>query len=136
MRDVADLTNPAAPPRRIRLLGGEMDVMTTGQLLDFIAARIGGRRPALIANHNLHSLHLWRRTPEMAALYLRADRIEIDSTPLIAWGRLMGHQISRAHRLTYLDWREAFWTRAATDAGCGDCDWRSGQGAGRQCGRR
>lgn len=115
MRDVADLTDPAAPPRRIRLLGGEMDVMTTDQLLEFISARVAARRPALIANHNLHSLHLWRRAPAMAALYARADRIEVDSTPLIAWGRLMGHQISRAHRLTYLDWREAFWARAAAE---------------------
>jgi len=115
MRDVVDLIDPAAPPRRIRLLGGEMDVMTTSQLLDFIGACVAARRPTLIANHNLHSLHLWRRTAAMAALYARADRIEIDSTPLIAWGRLMGHKISRAHRLTYLDWREAFWTRAAAE---------------------
>jgi len=119
------MTDPAAPPRRIRLLGGEMDVMTTDQLLEFVAARVAERRPALIANHNLHSLHLWRRTPDMAALYRRADRIEIDSTPLIAWGRLMGHEVSRAHRLTYLDWREAFWARAAAEGwrvfhlGCG-----------------
>ena len=115
MRDVADLNDPAAPPRRIRLLGGDMDVMTTGQLLEFIASRVATRRPALIANHNLHSLHLWRHTPAMAALYARADRIEIDSAPLIAWGRLMGHEVSRAHRLTYLDWREAFWARAAAE---------------------
>lgn len=113
MRDVSDMTDPAAPPRRIRLLGGEMDVMTADQLLAFIAGRIAARRPALIANHNLHSLHLWRRTPAMATLYARADRIEIDSTPLIAWARLMGHGAGREHRLTYLDWREAFWARAA-----------------------
>lgn len=115
MRDVARPDDPAAAPPRIRLLGGEVDVMTSRQLLDFIAARIASRRPALIANHNLHSLHLWRRTAGMAALYARADRIEIDSTPLVAWGRLMGHDVSRAHRLTYLDWREAFWARAAAE---------------------
>jgi N-acetylglucosaminyldiphosphoundecaprenol N-acetyl-beta-D-mannosaminyltransferase len=115
MRDVTDMTDPATPPRRIRLLGGEVDVMTTDQLLDFIGARVAARGPALIANHNLHSLHLWRRTPAMAALYARADRVEIDSTPLIAWGRLMGQDVGRAHRLTYLDWREAFWRRAAAD---------------------
>lgn len=115
MRDVADTADPTAPPRRIRLLGGEVDVMTTDQLMAFVAERVATRRSALIANHNLHSLHLWRRTPEMAALYARADRIEIDSTPLIAWGRLMGEDVSRAHRLTYLDWRETFWSRAAAE---------------------
>ncbi|MFN3815146.1 WecB/TagA/CpsF family glycosyltransferase [Brevundimonas sp.] len=113
MRDTVDPSDPAAAPRRIRLLGGQVDAMTTNQLLDFIAARVATRASALIANHNLHSLHLWRRSPAMAALYARADRIEIDSAPLIAWGRLMGHEVSRAHRLTYLDWREAFWARAA-----------------------
>jgi N-acetylglucosaminyldiphosphoundecaprenol N-acetyl-beta-D-mannosaminyltransferase len=49
----------------------------------------------------------------MRALYDRADLIEIDSVPLIAWGRLLGAEVSRAHRCTYLDWREAFWAEAA-----------------------
>jgi N-acetylglucosaminyldiphosphoundecaprenol N-acetyl-beta-D-mannosaminyltransferase len=115
MKDVADLTDPAAPPHRIRLLGGEMDVMTTDDLLNFISARVTARRPAVIATHNLHSLHLWRRAPAMRTLYARADRVEIDSTPLIGWGRLMGHEVGRSHRLTYLDWREAFWARAAAE---------------------
>ena len=107
--------DPSATPRRIRLLGGDVDVMTRDDLLDFIARRVADGRPAVVANHNLHSLHLWRRTPEMAALYARADRIEIDSTPLVAWGRLMGEAVSRDNRLTYLDWREAFWSRAARE---------------------
>ena len=116
MRDVIDTADPGAPPRRVRLLGGEVDVMTTDQLMAFISDRVAAGRPALIANHNLHSLRLWRRTPGMAALYARADRIEIDSTPLIAWGRLMGEDVGRAHRLTYLDWRETFWSRAAAES--------------------
>ena len=32
-----------------------------------------------MANHNLHSLYLLRRNPEMAALYERADVVEVDS---------------------------------------------------------
>jgi N-acetylglucosaminyldiphosphoundecaprenol N-acetyl-beta-D-mannosaminyltransferase len=95
------------------LLGGRVDAMDAADLLDFVAARATAGTGALVANHNLHSLRLIARDPAMRTLYHQADRIQIDSTPLIGWGRLMGLPLSRAHRLTYLDWRDAFWARAA-----------------------
>ena len=101
-----------AQPARIRLLGAEMDVITASGVFDFTAARLRDGTGGLVANHNLHSLHLLRRKPELAAFFASADLIEIDSTPLIAWGRLMGHRLSSENRCTYLDWREAFWARA------------------------
>ena len=104
-----------ALPERIRLLGEEVDLVTPGEVVDFIAAAVAERRPALVANHNAHSLHLVRTSPEMRAVYEQADLIEADSTPLIAWGRLTGRAISRAHRCTYLDWRGLFWSRAARE---------------------
>ena len=102
-------------PARIRLLGAEMDVTTAAGVFDFTAARLAEGTGGLVANHNLHSLHLLRRKPELAAFFEQADIIEIDSTPLIAWGRLMGHRLSSENRCTYLDWREAFWTRARSE---------------------
>jgi N-acetylglucosaminyldiphosphoundecaprenol N-acetyl-beta-D-mannosaminyltransferase len=105
----AILADPAA---RVRLLGGAVDAITPDALMDFVAASIGRGRRAIIANHNLHSLYLVRRDPEMAAFYALADRVQADSTPMIAWGRLLGRPIQRAHRATYLDWRESFWRRA------------------------
>ena len=108
----APIAAPPEPPRRIELLGSAMDLVTPGQVLARIAAAAAGGPRVLIANHNLHSLYLVRRTPEMAALYARADLIEIDSRPAILWGRLMGLPVSGAHRCTYLDWREAFWRLA------------------------
>jgi N-acetylglucosaminyldiphosphoundecaprenol N-acetyl-beta-D-mannosaminyltransferase len=104
-----------AKPARLRLLGGEVDVVTPQDVLDFTGRRITERRHGIVANHNLHSLHLLRRSPEMARFYERADLIEADSIPLIAWGRLLGRPIGREHRCTYLDWREAFWARAAAE---------------------
>jgi N-acetylglucosaminyldiphosphoundecaprenol N-acetyl-beta-D-mannosaminyltransferase len=80
--------------------------------MDFICGRAGSGRRTLIANHNLHSLHLVARHPEMKALYDRADLVEIDSMPLIFWAKLMGFPARRAHRCTYLDWRERFWRAA------------------------
>jgi N-acetylglucosaminyldiphosphoundecaprenol N-acetyl-beta-D-mannosaminyltransferase len=105
----------AARPQRLRLLGGEVDLVTPCDVLDFTAGRIRRRRHGVVANHNLHSLHLLRRNPQMARFYAAADLIEADSTPLIAWGRLLGMPIGREHRCTYLDWREAFWARAAKE---------------------
>lgn len=102
-------------PARIRLLGGEVDLVTPAEVLSFTGQTIKDGRKAVIANHNLHSLHLIRRNAGMQALYRRADLIEADSTPLIAWGKLLGRPISRAHRSTYLDWREEFWRLAVTN---------------------
>lgn len=105
-------------PERLRLLGGEVDQVTPAEVMAFTARAIAEGRRAVVANHNLHSLHLLRRDPEMRAFYARADLIEADSTPLIAWGALLGRPIRRRHRATYLDWRELFWAEAVR------CGWR------------
>ena len=101
--------------RRISLLGGQTDAMTTSDLLDWMAEAVRSGDGGLMLSHNLHSLHLLPRSAEMRALYAQADRIQIDSMPLIAWGRLLGRPVERAHRQTYLDWREAFWSLAARE---------------------
>lgn len=98
---------------RITLLGEAMDAVTREQVMAFAADRVAQGRKGLVANHNLHSLHLLKRDRSMGAVYERADLIEIDSMPLIAWGRLLGHRLGREHRNTYLDWREDFWALAA-----------------------
>jgi N-acetylglucosaminyldiphosphoundecaprenol N-acetyl-beta-D-mannosaminyltransferase len=42
-----------------------------------------------------------------------ADLIEADSTPLLLWARLVNGAGRGFHRCTYLDWRDAFWRKAA-----------------------
>ncbi len=105
---------PNAPARidRLRILGGEVDAVTPAQVLALVDRRIAEHVQTVIANHNLHSLYLLRRSAAMRAFYDRADLVEADSTPMILWGRLLGLPISRSHRCTYLDWREAFWSLA------------------------
>lgn len=100
-------------PQRIRLLGEAVDLTTPPEVMGFVARKVAAGRKALIANHNLHSLHLIAREPEMRAVYARADLIELDSTPLVLWGRLTRKPVSRAHRCTYLDWRGDFWRLAS-----------------------
>lgn len=100
------------PDERVRLLGGLMDLVRPEEVFHFAAGAIAARRKAIVANHNLHSLALLRRDAELAAFFERADLVEVDSVPLIAWARLVGGRGRRFHRCTYLDWREDFWTLA------------------------
>jgi len=99
--------------RRVEILGAAVDLVTAQDVMALIdqAACSGGK--AVVANQNLHSLYLSRNDGEMAAFYKRADLIEIDSMPMVLWGRLMGLGTRTAHRCTYLDWRDAFWAMAS-----------------------
>ena len=67
---------PPEPPARISILGGEVDVVTPWDVLDFTARRVAEGRRGLVANHNLHSLALLPRTPAMRAFYAMADLTE------------------------------------------------------------
>lgn len=97
---------------RIRLLGQVMDKVRPEEVMHQLAVWVEAGVKAVIANHNLHSLHLIRTEPRVAEFYALADLVQIDSTPLIAFGRLVGRGTRRKHRSTYLDWREHFWSLA------------------------
>jgi N-acetylglucosaminyldiphosphoundecaprenol N-acetyl-beta-D-mannosaminyltransferase len=97
------------------LLGAEVDLVRPEEVFHHAARRIAAGERYLVANHNLHSLALRQIHPELDAFFARADVIEVDSTPLIAWARLLGHPARSFHRCTYLDWRDRFWSRAAQE---------------------
>lgn len=97
---------------RIALLGAEVDLVTPPEVMEAIAALAAAGRPAVIANHNAHSLYLLQREPQLRAFFREADLIEIDSRPMILWGRMLGLPVHPRHRCTYLDWREDFWGMA------------------------
>lgn len=101
------------PEARVRLLGADMDLVKSEEVMLLASEKIAAGEKALIANHNLHSLHLVRRDPAMRRFFERATLIEVDSTPLLAWARLVGKPGRTFHRCTYLDWREHFWSLAA-----------------------
>jgi N-acetylglucosaminyldiphosphoundecaprenol N-acetyl-beta-D-mannosaminyltransferase len=77
-----------------------------------VETAVDAAKPYLVANHNLHSLYLLRRNPELAAFFDAADLIEVDSTPVITFTRALGLQSRPFHRCTYLDWRDHFWSVA------------------------
>jgi len=99
--------------RRVQLLGGPVDIASRGEVLAFIAAAVADARKAIVANQNLHSLELSRTDAGLRAFFDMADVIEIDSMPLLHWGRLLGLPLTNRHRSTYLDWRDDFWRAAA-----------------------
>jgi N-acetylglucosaminyldiphosphoundecaprenol N-acetyl-beta-D-mannosaminyltransferase len=99
---------------RFDLLGAGIDRLSTQDVMAFISRRVADKSRAIVANHNLHSLYLYQKDATMRAFYSRADLVEIDSMPLIAWGRMMGLELGREHRCTYLDFRDQFWTMAQT----------------------
>ena len=100
------------PEQRITLLGQRMDLVKPEEVLAFVGRCAAERRRTVVANHNLHSLYLVRRDPQMAALYARADIVEVDSTPLTLFARLIYGRSRRFHRCTYMDFRTLFWDLA------------------------
>lgn len=97
---------------RIRLLGESVDLVRPEEVLLHVERSVEAGAQSVVANHNLHSLYLIRRTPGMRRLYDAADLIELDSTPLIHFARLLGYPARAQHRCTYLDWRDHFWSLA------------------------
>lgn len=97
---------------RIRLLGQVMDKVRPEEVMHQLETWVEAGVKAVVANHNLHSLHLIRTEPRVAEFFAQADLVQIDSTPLIAFGRLVGRGTRRKHRSTYLDWRGHFWSLA------------------------
>ena len=106
----------AAPHGRVRLLGGEVDLVRPRNVLRLIDRTASSGARALIGNHNAHSLFLLRRSPPLEAFFAAADLVQIDSQPLIAWGRLLGLPLKADMRSTYLDWRDDFWRLAEARA--------------------
>jgi N-acetylglucosaminyldiphosphoundecaprenol N-acetyl-beta-D-mannosaminyltransferase len=103
------------PEERVSLLGGAMDLVRAPEVFHYASSQIAAGRQVVIANHNLHSLYLLRKHPDLRRFFARADLVEIDSMPLILWARLMGRPSRRFHRCTYLDWRSEFWDWIARD---------------------
>ncbi|SPU51747.1 Putative N-acetylmannosaminyltransferase [Brevundimonas vesicularis] len=97
---------------RVTILGQPMDLVKPEEVLHHIQQAVRQGAKTLIANHNLHSLYLMQKRPELGAFYDKADLIEVDSTPLLAFSRVLGLHSRGFHRCTYLDWRDHFWSVA------------------------
>ena len=97
---------------RVQMLGQPVDLVKPEEVLHHVQQAVRQGAKSLIANHNLHSLYLIQKRPELAGFYDRADLIEVDSTPLLWFSRALGLHSRGFHRCTYLDWRDHFWSVA------------------------
>ncbi len=95
---------------RVRLLGQTVDLVRPEEVLHHVETWVEARQKVVIANHNLNSLALLAKHPELNRFYARADLVEVDSTPLIQFAKLLGLHGRAFHRCTYLDWRDHFWS--------------------------
>ncbi len=110
--DRAPLRRTRRAEERITLLGEPVDLVRPEEVMLHLEHCVEAGVQSIVANHNLHSLYLIRRTPGMRRLYDAADLIELDSTPLIHFARVLGYPAGPQHRCTYLDWRDHFWSLA------------------------
>ena len=109
-RDRAPFRKARRERERVRLLGQTVDLVRPEEVLHHVETWIQARRKVIIANHNLNSLALLRKHPRLQRFYARADLVEVDSTPLIHFAKLLGLHGKAFHRCTYLDWRDHFWS--------------------------
>jgi N-acetylglucosaminyldiphosphoundecaprenol N-acetyl-beta-D-mannosaminyltransferase len=111
--EVHDRSLISLPARRHSLLGITVDAVTGPELIELAAAQIeSGSGCLLFGNHNLHSLDLYHRLPEMKDFYDMCDLAHIDGMSLIIVGKWMGFPLNRSHRTTYLDWIHEFLSEA------------------------
>lgn len=97
---------------RVQMLGEDIDLVRPEEVMLHVQRWIETGTKAIIANHNLHSLYLARREAGMRAFYDLADLVELDSAPLVLFGRFLKLSSRPFHRCTYLDWRTHFWSIA------------------------
>lgn len=96
-------TEPSASPLRpIELLGFTAHAGSRDDYLAHVEASIEAARPTTVLAHNLHSLYLYYRSPELRACYQRSHNM-IDGMPVVWLARLLGHAVTRRDRLTYVD---------------------------------
>lgn len=89
-----------------------LDLLRPEEVLFHVGEKIAAGLPCRVANYNLHGIHLARREPDFRTFCESADLIEVDSTPILGFLKLLGLPVRPFHRCTYLDWREMFWSRA------------------------
>ncbi|MDZ7692690.1 MAG: WecB/TagA/CpsF family glycosyltransferase [Balneolaceae bacterium] len=88
----------------ISLLGVNFAKLDIEQLNEVLEDIIQNGEQAIIANHNLHSVYLYHQLAEFRSFFKLADLVHADGMSLIYWGKLLGYDLDKKNRITYLDW--------------------------------
>ena len=89
---------------RTPLLGSHVDFLLPDQVLSRLETDHVEKRQVLVGYHNLHTLYVTRIERDIRAFYERADIVYADGMPLVLWGRLLGLDVTRDHRMTLSSW--------------------------------
>ncbi len=88
----------------IEFMGLRLNPMGTNELIAAVDEAAKGQRSCIIANHNLHSIALVHRDAKMRRFYELAQWCFIDGMGVLVLARLFGYRLSRANRITAVDW--------------------------------
>jgi N-acetylglucosaminyldiphosphoundecaprenol N-acetyl-beta-D-mannosaminyltransferase len=86
------------------VLGVNVNAFTVDSLNELVKETISCSKQTIIAHHNLHSVYLYQRVPEFMQFYDVAQYAHIDGMPLVMCGKLIGYDLQRQNRITYMDW--------------------------------
>ena len=93
--------NDPSPAAR-RLFGFTLNPGTQREYVALAREAVRRDHPVTVLYHNLHSLYLWYRSPELRSHYAGCT-VLVDGMPLIALLRAAGFAAGRAQRVTYVD---------------------------------
>jgi N-acetylglucosaminyldiphosphoundecaprenol N-acetyl-beta-D-mannosaminyltransferase len=111
---VADaVPDTAADANMFKLFGVRLHPLKMQEWNRLIEERVRADDKMILANHNLNSVRLCQRDEKMRDFYRRAQYAHIDGMPLVFLSRLLGHDVRREHRVTYIDWTIPLMTWAA-----------------------
>ncbi|HWZ59384.1 MAG TPA: WecB/TagA/CpsF family glycosyltransferase [Gemmatimonadaceae bacterium] len=99
-------------PEPYAFLGVRVGAYTIDDLHAVIGEAVAADARIVIANHNMHSVALTRRDAKFRAFFDVADVTHVDGMPLVPLGRMLGAPLTRAHRVTYVDWVPALMAEA------------------------
>lgn len=109
-------TAPALPATPYHeMLGVRVQAMTARDLHAAVEAAIRADERCVFGNHNLHSVYLYHRDPQMRRFYAGASLVFVDGMPLVWLGRALGFPFRREHRNTPVDWFPELLGKAAAE---------------------
>ncbi|KJS22722.1 MAG: glycosyl transferase [Clostridiaceae bacterium BRH_c20a] len=85
-------------------LGITIHALTIKSIQRHIEVEIKDNNRSIIANHNLHSLYIYHKSLKMREFYSKSKYTHIDGMSLVFLGKLLGANIERKNRITYIDW--------------------------------
>ena len=101
--------------KHLKLFGTRITPLSIGELNELTARTISESDKLQILSLNLHSLYLQFKNPKLNKIQ-NDSVMRIDGMPIVWLANQQGHnRVSRHHRVTWMDWKEAFFDMCNTN---------------------